>query len=178
MAENDAEPTRALSAPRPAGVAAQTLRGGGELSRMQSERPRCGGAPASCGRQPRGRTVPRGWTVFQLPSTPGSLPSVRSGFCGSDNSEIAYYFTSFSPSLAIPATGRPGRGAGEPGAPPMRGSRWTASTERASRRSSHESSARQRLLTAIATSGRPCRIRAAVAIGGPACGTGLSVLGF
>jgi len=95
MAENDAEPTRALSAPRqrpssagaprPAGVAAQTLRGGGELSRMQSERPRCGGAPASCGRQPRGRTVPRGWTVFQLPSTPWVLWAVRSDMCGRDS---------------------------------------------------------------------------------------------
>ena len=50
----------------------------GELPRRPSGRPRRGGAPASCRRRPRGRTprtIPQipsaGWTVFQIPSTPG-----------------------------------------------------------------------------------------------------------
>lgn len=118
-------------------------------------RPRRGSAPASGGRRPRGRTVfqiPTGWTVFQIPSTPGSIPSVQFGLCGWDNSEIASYFTSFSPSLAIPARQRRNttRGAGDRRARRAAGDRlerWSAGTERSARRSS--------LLTAVAASGRP-----------------------
>ena len=184
--ENDANPTTALSAtrerpsagaPRP-GVRWRTSRAkgtetmadaccssGGELPRRPSGRPRRGGAPASCRRRPRGRTprtIPQipsaGWTVFQIPSTPGPC-------CPFDQdcaAEIIRKSLSILPPFPFPrhprdetATRRAGDG--EPGAPPVRGSRWRASTERAARRSSREFSARQRLL--MAASGSPCCVR-------------------
>ena len=126
--ENDANPTTALSAtrerpsagaPRP-GVVVQTLRAAEPRERRpwwthavaaaedSLGRPRRGSAPARGGWRPPERTVfqiPTGWTVFEIPSTPRSILSVQCVLCGWDNFEIAYYFTSFFPSLAIQARG-------------------------------------------------------------------------
>jgi hypothetical protein len=47
-----------------------------EVSRARDERQGRGGCPS--------RQRSQGWTVNEIPSSPGSLPTVRSDFCGRD----------------------------------------------------------------------------------------------
>ena len=107
--------------------------GCGELPRRHSRRPRRGGAPASCGRRPRGRT-PDG-TSNTVHSGGGRYFKYRPPLgpfrpfdqdCAAEIIQKSPILHHFPPSLAMTPSQR--QGAGEPGAPapPVPGSRWSA----------------------------------------------------
>jgi hypothetical protein len=92
---------------------------GGELSkeakwtagtRRRSGEPRYAGAGCATPGLDGISNTDRGWTVFRIPSSPGSLPSVQSWMCGPDNSEIVSYLHPLIPpplTWSIPAKRSP-----------------------------------------------------------------------
>ena len=77
---------------------------------MDGRSPKRGGAPARATLGLDGISIAdrTGWTVFRIPGSPGPIPSVQTGLCGSDNSETVSYLHQFiyfppSPPLVHPS---------------------------------------------------------------------------